>query len=175
MRTNPYFRKAANQSLVVSVVIAVWVAFFEGSAFLWLAIGAYISMFFGSALLKTRADARREVEEAQATSYEHCMRLTFRLALDFEELLSLADLLDERLSKMNAGELDGNEYATDGSECSLYFYGNDAKFLYEAVNSDIGKPRHLSNADVYLRFGDVSDRDATEITFPFGSPPEWKQ
>lgn len=81
-----------------------------------------------------------------------------------EALFALEDRLIQAIDAAGAGEFDGNEFG--GGEAVLYAYGPDASVLYAAMEPHLRdcEPRP---AFAILRFGDVSDPEATQQRLDF--------
>ena len=57
----------------------------------------------------------------------------------------------------HAGEYDGNEVATDGSDGFLYMYGPDADRLFEVIRPILEACSFMRGARMTLRYGPPSD------------------
>lgn len=69
---------------------------------------------------------------------EQSLIVSFKyLADDINPLFTLSKELENILSSNNIGELDGNEVDTDLTEGTLFFYGDNAEQIKEAIQSTL--------------------------------------
>jgi hypothetical protein len=61
------------------------------------------------------------------------------------------------INAAHAGEYDGNEVATDGSDGFLYMYGPDADRLFEVIRPILEACSFMRGARMTLRYGPPSD------------------
>lgn len=61
--------------------------------------------------------------------------------------------LETAIAQKRAGELDGNEIASDGSDGFFYMYGPDADALFAAVQPVLASIDFMKGARVKLRYG----------------------
>jgi hypothetical protein len=76
---------------------------------------------------------------------------------DLSPLYELEDKLIAAIEAADAGEFDGNEVATDGSDGSLYMYGPDADRLFEAVRPVLASATCIRQAVATIRYGPPED------------------
>jgi len=76
---------------------------------------------------------------------------------DLNPLYELEDKLIAAIEAADAGEFDGNEVATDGSDGSLYMYGPDADRLFTAIRPVIASATCIRNAVATVRYGPAED------------------
>jgi hypothetical protein len=76
---------------------------------------------------------------------------------DLQPLFELEKRLEAAIAKADAGELDGNEVATDGSDGYLYMYGPDADALFLAVRPLLEACPFMRGARVRVRYGPPAD------------------
>lgn len=85
---------------------------------------------------------------------EHAVIVRFRYgSTDLEPIFALESELEKAITAAGAGELDGNEIATDGSDGSFYMYGPDADRLLAAVRPVLDAASFMRGARVKLRYG----------------------
>ena len=72
---------------------------------------------------------------------------------DLQRLFALEKLLETAIAEAAAGELDGNEVATDGSDGSLYMYGPDGDALFAVVRPVLESCPFMRGARVRVRYG----------------------
>jgi hypothetical protein len=72
-------------------------------------------------------------------------------------LFALEQELESAISAASAGEYDGNEVATDGSDGYLYMYGPDADRLFEAIRPVLESASFMRAAEVRIRYGPPAD------------------
>jgi hypothetical protein len=72
---------------------------------------------------------------------------------DLTQLFDLEKKLTEAINAAKAGEFDGNEVATDGSDGTLYMYGPDADRLLATVQPVLEACSFMRGARVTLRYG----------------------
>jgi len=81
--------------------------------------------------------------------------------IDLEELYSLEDeledLLDERI-----GLCDGHEVGGEPAEGTLFFYGPDARRLFDTVAPVLRRASFMKRPTATLRFGPAEDYSARE-------------
>ena len=82
---------------------------------------------------------------------------------DLQPIFALEDKLEAAISKAKAGEYDGNEVATDGSDGFLYMYGPDADRLFEVVAPILKSVPFMRGATVKKRYGPVAP-NTKEVT-----------
>lgn len=76
---------------------------------------------------------------------------------DLTRLFALEDRLETAISAAHAGEYDGNEIATDGSDGFLYMYGPDADRLFDVIRPILEAEPFTRGADVVKRYGAPGD------------------
>jgi hypothetical protein len=76
---------------------------------------------------------------------------------DLGPLFELEDQLIAAINAVRAGEFDGNEVATDGSDGSVYMYGPDADKLFEAVRPVLAAATCIHRAVATVRYGPPGD------------------
>ncbi|HEX7862875.1 MAG TPA: hypothetical protein VF773_21260 [Verrucomicrobiae bacterium] len=76
---------------------------------------------------------------------------------DLSPLFELEDQLIAAIESADAGEFDGNEVATDGSDGTLNMYGPDADRLFEAVRPVLAAATCIRNAVATIRYGPPED------------------
>lgn len=67
--------------------------------------------------------------------------------------------LEGTLAVEGTGILDGNEMAIDGSEGAFYFYGADARALFESIEDILDASPITKGGTATLVFGDVTDEN----------------
>ena len=82
---------------------------------------------------------------------------------DLTKLYDLEDELEQRLNNSSVGEFDGHDIAVDGSTVTLYFYGDEARQLYDTVKDILTKNPLLNRAKVTLRFGPPEEGVQQEV------------
>jgi hypothetical protein len=78
-------------------------------------------------------------------------------------LYALEDEIEQRLYNFPVGEFDGHEIAVDGSTTTLYFYGGDARQIYDTVKDILTKDPLFDGATVTLRFGPPEEDVQQEV------------
>ena len=76
---------------------------------------------------------------------------------NLQPLFQLEKRLETAIGEARAGELDGNEVATDGSDGYLYMYGPDADALFRAVRPVLEACPFMRGARVRVRYGPPAD------------------
>ena len=76
---------------------------------------------------------------------------------DLQPLFELEKRLEAAIAEARAGELDGNEVATDGSDGYLYMYGPDADALFRAIRPALEACPFMRGARVRVRYGPPAD------------------
>ena len=105
------------------------------------------------ALLSTSCQGRSSSERP-----EHAVIVHFDYgATDLQPLFALENRLERALASAKAGEFDGNEVATDGSDGYLYMYGPDADRLFAAVLPVLESSDFMEGAVVTKRYGPPED------------------
>jgi len=93
---------------------------------------------------------------------------------DLQALFTLEDELAKAISAAAAGEFDGNEVATDGSDGYLYMYGPDGDKLFDAVRPVLDSTTCMRDISVTIRYGPpengVEQREVQIGTEPADSP-----
>lgn len=79
-----------------------------------------------------------------------------------EELHELESRLRIFLYNKEIGEYDGHEINMDGT---LFLYGHNAEELFKAIKPLLLQTPFMKNAEVYLRFGHSTDKEALSIDF----------
>ncbi len=89
---------------------------------------------------------------------EHAVIVHFNYgSTELHPLFELEDQLERAISAADAGEFDGNEVATDGSDGYLYMYGPDADKLFAAVEPVLKSSSFMAGATVTKRYGPPED------------------
>jgi len=82
-----------------------------------------------------------------------------------DELHNLESKLRILLYNKGIGVLDGHEINRDNSDGTLYLYAHNAEELFKTIKPILTETPFMKKAEVYLRFGDISDKSAPEIDF----------
>jgi hypothetical protein len=107
--------------------------------------------------------------EPSAKPPEHAVVVHFQYgSTDLTRLFQLEEKLEAAIAAANAGELDGNEVATDGSDGFLYMYGPDADRLFEAVKPVLETSSFMKGATAKMRYGPPVD-GVREVEVVIGS------
>lgn len=72
---------------------------------------------------------------------------------DLSALFAVEETIERVIAETQAGELDGNEVATDGSDGTLFLYGPDADALFTAIRPVLESVPFMRGARVVLRHG----------------------
>jgi hypothetical protein len=89
-----------------------------------------------------------------STKDEHAVVVHFAYgSKDLKNLFALEDELEKAILAAGAGEYDGNEVATDGSDGYLYMYGLNADNLFTAIKPILEKTPFMRGAKAKLRYG----------------------
>jgi hypothetical protein len=98
------------------------------------------------------------------TQNDHAVIVHFAYgSTDLSALFELETRLEAAIAKAKAGEFDGNEIATDGSDGFLYMYGPDADRLFAAIRPCLEGTPFTRGAEVQLRYGPAGE-DSREST-----------
>jgi hypothetical protein len=94
-----------------------------------------------------------------AKPVEHAVIVNFSYggSTDLGPIFALEERLTSDIAAAGAGEYDGNEVATDGSDGTLYMYGPDADALFSAVRPALEACDFMRGAVVRLRYGQPTD------------------
>ena len=93
-----------------------------------------------------------------ATAPEQAVVVHFTYgSTDLSRLFALEDRLETVLAAAGAGEYDGNEIATDGSDGFLYLYGPDADRLFKVIEPVLRATPFMHGAQVTKRYGPPED------------------
>jgi len=89
---------------------------------------------------------------------EHAVIIHFQYgSTDLSRLFAVEEKLEAAISAAAAGEFDGNEVNTDGSDGFLYMYGPDADRLFEAVRPVLEATPFMKGAVATKRYGPPGD------------------
>lgn len=100
---------------------------------------------------------------------EHAVIVHFQYgSTDLSRLFQLEEKLEAAIAAANAGEFDGNEVATDGTDGFLYMYGPDADRLFEAIRPVLEAAPFMKGATAKKRYGPPVD-GIREVTVSLGS------
>jgi hypothetical protein len=90
-----------------------------------------------------------------SSSAEHAVIAKFDYigSTDLAPLFELESKLESAIGAAQAGELDGNEVAVDGSDGSLYMYGPNADRLFGAIRPVLEGCSFMRGARITLRYG----------------------
>ncbi len=92
--------------------------------------------------------------------------IEFRYGIDsLDPLHALEDKLHLALDHTGIGYHDGHEIAKDDSHGRLFLYGTNAEAVYKLIEPILFTVDWMDGAEVFLRFGDTSDKEAKEIDF----------
>jgi hypothetical protein len=72
---------------------------------------------------------------------------------DLGRLFAVQATLEKVVADAQAGEVDGNEVATDGSDGFLYLYGPDADRLFKVISPILESCDFMKGATAKLRYG----------------------
>lgn len=78
---------------------------------------------------------------------------------DIRELHEFEEKLHTLLTNKPVGEYDGHDISADGSDAVLYFYGPNAKKLFNHIRPILQKAPFLRKAKAKLRFGSADDKN----------------
>jgi hypothetical protein len=102
--------------------------------------------------------------KADEPAPEHAVIVNFEYgSTDLDPMFALEARLEEAISAAGAGEFDGNEIATDGSDGSFYMYGPDADRLFAAVRPVLESAGFMQGARVKLRYGKAQSGAREEV------------
>jgi hypothetical protein len=91
---------------------------------------------------------------AMGASMEHAVIIHFQYgSTDLGALFKAEEQLEAAIAQANAGELDGNEVATDGSDGFIYMYGPDADKLLKAIEPVLASVPFMKGAKITRRYG----------------------
>ena len=76
---------------------------------------------------------------------------------DLSRLFKLEKKLEEAIIEHRAGEFDGDEIATDGSDGYLYMYGPDGDHLFQVIEPILLRTPFMRGATVKIRYGRPTD------------------
>ncbi len=97
-------------------------------------------------------------EQSPSPAPEHAVLVYFTYgSTDLSRLFALEEQLETVIGEARAGELDGNEVATDGSDGTLFMYGPDADALFAAVRPTLEAAEFMKGARIILRYGPPAD------------------
>lgn len=71
---------------------------------------------------------------------------------DLKPLFALEDKLESAIKQVGAGELDGDEVASDGHDGYIYMYGPSADKLFDAIKPVLTTAPFMKNAKVVKRY-----------------------
>ena len=101
---------------------------------------------------------RRKRSRAAAPPPAHAVIVRFTYgSTDLGDLFALEEALEQTIAAAEAGELDGNVVAIDGSDAALYMYGPDADVLFETVRPLLEGCTFMRDARATLRYGPPED------------------
>lgn len=107
--------------------------------------------------------------QAREKAPEHAVIVHFQYgSTDLSRLFQLEEKLEAAIAAASAGEFDGNEVATDGSDGFLYMYGPDADRLFEAVRPVLEAAPFMKGATARKRYGPPAD-GVREVEVTLGS------
>ena len=89
----------------------------------------------------------KRVDHAVLVNFDYIGSTDLTLLFELEKKLKAA------INAAKAGEFDGNEVATDGSDGVLYMYGPDADRLFETVKPVLERCSFMGGARITLRYG----------------------
>lgn len=88
---------------------------------------------------------------------EHAVIVRFQYGQrDLTALREVEGKLEAAIKAAGAGDFDGDEIAVDGSDGSLYMYGQDADRLFAAIRPVLDATPFMRGATVLLRYGPPS-------------------
>jgi hypothetical protein len=87
---------------------------------------------------------------------------------DLQPIFELEQRLIAAITRAGAGELDGNEVATDGADGYLYMYGPDADALFAVARPVLDQCVFMRGARVRVRYGPPADgvREVQHVLSP---------
>ncbi len=89
---------------------------------------------------------------------EHAVIVHFSYgSTDLQPIFDLGARLEAAIVDASAGEFDGNEVASDGSDGYLYMYGPDGDQLFAAVRPVLESCEFMHGAHVKVRYGPPAD------------------
>jgi len=72
---------------------------------------------------------------------------------NFQYVYALGDQLHIAVSEARAGEYDGHEITSSGSECKLFLFGPDAEAIFRVISPVLAASPLTRGAVITLRFG----------------------
>jgi hypothetical protein len=92
-------------------------------------------------------------DSSNAKSPEEAVIVHFQYgSTDLSRLFELEDRLISAIESAGAGEFDGNEVATDGSDGFLYMYGPDADRLFDVIRPILEATSYMRGAAATKRY-----------------------
>lgn len=93
-------------------------------------------------------------KSAPPQKVEHAVIVEFRYgSTDLQPIFAIEQRLEAAIAAAQAGELDGNEVAADGSDGSLYMYGPNGDTLFATVKPVLESCSFMRGARVRVRYG----------------------
>jgi hypothetical protein len=109
-------------------------------------------------LIGVGSAAAAPVQASAAPAPEQAVIVHFAYgSTDLTRLFALEQELESAIAAASAGEYDGNEVATDGSDGYLYMYGPNADRLFEIVRPVLESSDFMRGAEVRIRYGPPAD------------------
>ena len=86
---------------------------------------------------------------------------------NLERLYELEEKIEAAIEAAHAGEFDGDEIATDGSDGFLYMFGPSADHLFEVVTPVLKTVDFMQGAEVTRKYGPMGKKvQETTIVLP---------
>lgn len=102
--------------------------------------------------------SEQPVKKTEKAEPEHAVIVHFSYGnTDLSTLFELEEKIEEAIEKAGAGEFDGNEVASDGSDGYLFMYGPNADSLFEAIEPVLKSSDFMKGAKAKLRYGPPED------------------
>lgn len=120
----------------------------------------FVQVFFVLVALSSlfACDNQKEPSKEQAV----IVRFTYG-STDLNALHALEKELEKVLTGKSLGEYDGNSLSEDGEKDVLYFYGPDARQIFDAVKFILVKQPFMDGAEVTVQYGPADDEEQQEI------------
>jgi hypothetical protein len=102
--------------------------------------------------------------------YDYAKKFWTKKPQDLAPLYALEEELEAAIEKSGAGELDGHDIATDGSNGMIVMYGPDADLLFAVVEPVLCRSPIAQGANVTLKYGAPCALDVAEKCIEIKAP-----
>jgi hypothetical protein len=111
-----------------------------------------------------KENQRKAISVVEQKPEEQALLITLSGPIhDIQDIHTIEDELITAMTSSTVGEVDGHDFATDGSSATIYLYGPDADKLLLAASPVLMKFEIARGARLTRRYGSAENSESKEV------------